>query len=477
MIRKIPILAIPVLVVTAGCLGGFGGGGGPVDSPPSVSDVPADADMIASFDTGITSDAATKAVIDTYFKEAVPEDSDQPRSLDEAIREAENQTAETNLSFSAMSGATMFARIPSMEDRSPFGGAASGEQYVGVLIRTTWSESDVVDTVENDADVTESTYKETTIYTPKSGGGGMTSDTPGAFAKYGENLWVFGTEAAVKDVIDVSVGDTDSVSGEIKDVYESTRSDGYVRYAVTVPEELREQMGDGAPGGGGMGFGAGARAFQNVTAVSGSYYSEGGQEGSIGMNVKMEMTNEDVAETMQTQVDSLIGLGKSQVGNETIKNQLDSITVEREGTTVTVNYESAVADLQTLIRQFVSPTMGTPGPIGGPVGSSGTESTETGTEMPKVRFDWDYDASSGTVTAVHAGGDLIDGDNLRAMCGPSSLSVPSGEIQAGNPVVETSECDPGDTVRLVWESPSGDTTRVIAQYTIPSSQVVGPIAG
>jgi hypothetical protein len=71
------------------------------------------------------------------------------------------------------------------------------------------------------------------------------------------------------------------------------------------------------------------------------------------------------------------------------------------------------------------------------------------------------------MTITHTGGDSLDVDNVQISIGGSKTDWPSagtdGTISAGDSVSGT--ISGSDTVRVVWNSPSGDESATIAEWT------------
>lgn len=92
-------------------------------------------------------------------------------------------------------------------------------------------------------------------------------------------------------------------------------------------------------------------------------------------------------------------------------------------------------------------------------------SDETMDGAPAVSFEYDY-AGSGVVV-THAGGDTLDGSNLRVT--PSAVSVTGGsELTAGDEVANSGGTTVSGTVRIIWENPNGDGSHVIGRDEPPA---------
>lgn len=346
MKRKLAVLAVVAMALTAGCVGGFlggGSGGGAKQSPPPVDHVPGKSSFVLSYDADLVKDSATKSVANTYLAERVPADSDRPRTLQGYLEKTQNDTfQDVNLSMSAVGGVMAFGKIPD----SPMGMGAGGNLYFGVLVRSEWTQSQIVDALRKENDLTEETYKGVTVYKYES----ESTSATNAFAKYGDSLYAFGTLKSVKDVIDVSKGDAEGLSGEVASAYESTPSDGYVRFATVLPKQYRTLLNRYSKRQSQVQLN-----FGDITHVSGAYYTEGGQDGTIGTELNLHISSSDSASQLQKQINGTLTLAQGAVSNETIQQQLQALSVERDGSTVSLVYESSVGNIETAIEQYVSP--------------------------------------------------------------------------------------------------------------------------
>ncbi len=85
--------------------------------------------------------------------------------------------------------------------------------------------------------------------------------------------------------------------------------------------------------------------------------------------------------------------------------------------------------------------------------------------IPLVQFDFAYDG--GTTTVTHVGGDTITAENTRR------LLVVVGDEETGWPLPAsaadfvTVDVAPGDTVEVIWVSPGGEQTQVLADFAVP----------
>jgi flagellin-like protein len=88
---------------------------------------------------------------------------------------------------------------------------------------------------------------------------------------------------------------------------------------------------------------------------------------------------------------------------------------------------------------------------------------------PQASFDFEYDAS--TVNVTHASGDSLTESQITVSESntSSSLSPVSGDgtYTAGDEIANGTY-DPGETIRVVWESETGENSATLSTSTAPS---------
>lgn len=92
---------------------------------------------------------------------------------------------------------------------------------------------------------------------------------------------------------------------------------------------------------------------------------------------------------------------------------------------------------------------------------------------PQASFDFEYDTDAGNVEIIHVSGDQIDKDRLSISRSDGTGSLGDGVGSVDDPVTSGSTIynagfTNGETIRVIWESASGDTSSVIAESTAPS---------
>lgn len=88
-------------------------------------------------------------------------------------------------------------------------------------------------------------------------------------------------------------------------------------------------------------------------------------------------------------------------------------------------------------------------------------------DVPAVAFGFGYDGE--TITVTHEGGDTVEGRNLTVRLGGEPTGAQfEGSVSAGDRItVDASGYGSGDALRIVWQSPDGDASAVLAEYTLP----------
>ncbi|MFB6105736.1 MAG: hypothetical protein ABEJ70_02055 [Halobacteriaceae archaeon] len=326
-----------VLVLAAGCAGlpGLGGGGG--GPPPAPDQVPAGADYVVTVHVSeLRSDDAVRRVLNASLSGGSADVGSTTTAG--ALDEFEN---ETDLDGRKLTDVVVFGRYPP-EDAPP-----ESPDYAGFVLTTDWSESDLVTAIETDAQgsVSESTYGGKTLYELPTDAGGDASYL-GVLA---DGRFVVGTRAAVTDAIDVETDEADALDGDLRDRYEATREDGYVRFAAAVPQ-------DRVPAGQ-VGGRLDTEVFNDVTTVAGSQYAD---DGDVGANVTLTFASESAASDATNVIDGAVSLYSGMLPDDRteVKAVLDGVTTTRDGTAVTVSTEASADTWTALLERLNGPSAG-----------------------------------------------------------------------------------------------------------------------
>jgi len=351
---KIAVLCIVTLVVFTGCLhsGGDSASGEPIEN------VPSQADFLMQIDGAILEDPTTEQLVDASIETSMENDPnyDGPESYEEWRN---NLSSETDIDPTSFGEGVAFGEIPedAMTMTPQPGQGQSSEEYFGFVFTAEWTEDEMVETIEGNATVSTEEYSGTTVYV-------IEPDAPETQSEFGsqeqqtayaaalpDGTFVFGTEGAVQDSIDVANGDAEAVSGELREEFDRVR-DGYITFTATVPD-----MGMGgdseSPGGSGMGPGAGAggfESFNNITVASGSYYTSG--EDTIGMSMNLRTDSSEDAQNIRDGINGMVQLASLGGGN--FSDMFDPLEISLDDTTVVVGYEVTVDEFTQMLEDLPS---------------------------------------------------------------------------------------------------------------------------
>lgn len=346
------------MLATAGCSGILnsddnGGDGAQLDS------VPANAQMVGYVDVdGAVSDDSLRSLANTML-EMQAESSpyyDGPVSVSEMLEQTEN---ESGLDPSGVHDVTFFGSAEAT--------SSMNAEHSGMILASEYSEDELVSAMrEEGTELSEGTYKETTLYTY-----GYEDDT--ALAVLGDGAFALGDRAAVESVVDVRAGDTDAIGGDLRAAYENT-NDGYVRFAMDVPQQQvpADQIGAGSP--------VNTSAFNTIQYVSGSFSTSGDE---VSMNVDLTSESESSATRTHDVLQGGISLYSGMTEGE-LRTALQKLSVSQDGDTVTVSYTNTVSELETLIEEYGGSASGSAS-----LSSSASESAPGSTsvsESPVVLF-------------------------------------------------------------------------------------------
>jgi len=85
---------------------------------------------------------------------------------------------------------------------------------------------------------------------------------------------------------------------------------------------------------------------------------------------------------------------------------------------------------------------------------------------PQASFDFDYASGSTNVTVTHSTGDSISEGSVNITSPGGTTEWTSLPISAGDSK-DHSYSSSGDTIRVVWSSPNGETSATLSESTAP----------
>jgi hypothetical protein len=323
-------------VLTALALGGFlpvlDGGDEMIDR------VPGEADTVVYVDPSVVSDPTTKRMINATLEPfAAQESYEGPADYGELMAEYDNETGEDELALSKLHSVMIYGSTAGNE---------SGDEYYGVVVDSAWDNSEFVETVRNDSDLSETTYEGYTVYVNESADDGQAE----LLGVLGEGLYVMGTEAAVEDAIDVDRGASDPVSGDLRETYRNTR-DGYIQFATSLEKsDINDSTLPGTAGG--YSREQVRDLFEDTHTVAGSYYTDGD---AIGFETRFGTNGEDTAGDLTNLVDAGVVRAKNNATNESVVSVYDSVEVNQDGADAVMRIEVDSDTVAEAIQSTVEP--------------------------------------------------------------------------------------------------------------------------
>lgn len=331
MVRKTRLgaAAVVVVVVAAGAafgatqLGLFGGGEDGIDQ------VPRGVDSVVHVDGDVTTDGPTRALLDELYDRSAAGPG-TPANVDDALDAVEN---ETGLDPRAVRSVVLYGKTPETSD------LADAERYAGVVVHADWTEDEFVDAMAARDAVsferrTEHGKRMSVSAEPTEDG------THTAVGVLAEGEYVVGTPAAVSDALAVEAGERGAFDGELRAAYDETR-DGLVTYVARVPGDRVPEGAADAP--------VDVGPYRDLTMVSGAYYTTAD---AMGVETTLHSDTDENARDVADVTSGAISFASGGLTNETAKETLRSIEVERTDARVTVAYEANVDTVSALLDRY-----------------------------------------------------------------------------------------------------------------------------
>ena len=160
-------------------------------------------------------------------------------------------------------------------------------------------------------------------------------------AFFTDGQFVIGTSQAVKDVIDVTAGQQEPISGDVFDLYIQL-GDALIKVASRVPEFLTEQIPEEIPLGP---INLNMRSFRDINYATLTLTKN---EAIINANVHLEFTNKDSAKTSGQLLWTAIKTGKYVVPNPDVKELLSKVRTSRSGSSVSLTLDITISEIERL---------------------------------------------------------------------------------------------------------------------------------
>lgn len=316
MVSNRLIIGLILVVATAGCAGALGGDA-PIDQTPDTSELVVHVDMDSFQDDPETN----------RLSELLDENDPGAQSIDEVESELEE---ELDVDLDDIDTVLMF--VEDVEASEQF-----GESNFGLITHGEFDTQGAIDTIQEEEDLTETSYKDQTVYTTEDSS--MRGDTI-AFAILDDGQLVFGDQQSVESAIDTSLGDEDALSGDLRAEYDQATDGGLVAVVAEVPEDIIPSQG--GPGG------IDISVFESVSIVSFEYYTP---DGTVGLNARFLTDSSSDAEDIQSVLDAaLVTFGDT--GSPEADAEIDNIQTEQDGNVVVANYEGDLDDIEAVINSI-----------------------------------------------------------------------------------------------------------------------------
>lgn len=316
------LVAVLAMVATAGCTGFLGGDdqhGDPVDS------VPEGQDMLLHVDMAVMEDETTATIGDELAQSETSQEDFQ-----DALDQFEN---ETGLDPRGVSEVLMYGNSSQISDPT----APTSQEEFGFVVHSSWSEDELVSSIneEEDGELQQTSYQgEDVLYEPT---GAMAEDQDALYlGVLGDGAYVLGTENAVKGSLDVEYGDASSLSGPLRDTYDDSR-DGYVTFAMVMPEQSSGMAGGGMGGG----------VAENLETVSAVYYTEGSD---VGVEARISTTDSQTANDLQGAVSLMLSQYGSQ--DSPYSDLLNQVEVEADGSAILITFQQDAQELASTLQEL-----------------------------------------------------------------------------------------------------------------------------
>lgn len=414
---SLSLVVVVLLVATAGCAGiANNNSDGNSTDGKLVEYAPANSSVLVHVDGDVLTDDETQTVVDGVMNSQSEGESVDSETMLTMV------SAETGFDPTSFEEALVFSDEDSVDD----------SDYSGILVSGNWTEEELTTLLENeDSEYESTTYAGYTMYH------NTTADESSYVGVLGEGTFVLGSEASVKDSLDVANGDADAVDGAVREEYDAA-SGALITAVVGTPDDTSPT---GSPGQ------VGSSAFDSVDVMTMTYSTP---NGTVESGMAFSFGNETRASQAGTQLDSLLALYNQSAEDEVVREELSNIDVATDGDRVTMTYSN---DPETLVDRLNT--------------LYSSEYGSSTVQPPAVQFEWETDGSDVIVT--HHGGNTLDTSNIRVVDQtgePVAASFSnSAQLHAGEEITITNGVEATE-LRVVWDN--GDTSAVLAAYTPPN---------
>ena len=274
---------------------------------PSLELVPDDVDAVGYADAGLVADPTAQALFERLLTIGDPANE---TTVDRLFRGLETVSVEN---LTSVRSATVFAQ-----------GVERNETEAAAILQARWSHADARAALDAaNATYREESYRGQQVLI-------ATENTQSVWiASVRANRQVIGTDEAVQDVIAVSRGDQEALSGPLAVAIRNRTS--YLRAASVVPEAATDAAGPFS------------EVVADVDVLGASYESVDDRVvGRIDLHFRTESRADEAADVLG----AVLTLGGGAIDDEQVRQLLESATVSQDGRVVTV---TARTDPETLL--------------------------------------------------------------------------------------------------------------------------------
>jgi len=210
------------------------------------------------------------------------------------------------------------------------------ESYFGVLVKGNFAKDELISIIEERTgeELSSTSYKDHQIYV------GRLQEFAISFLS--EEVFVVGVMDAVKDVIDVKVGDEPALSGEVLETYNGL-GDALVKIAMVVPPQLTQEVPP-------------IVAPLADVEKAGVALTKNGE--LVALTIKLYLTSTESAESFAAMITLAKSMGKNiqqmvpipEEMLQVIQLLLDNLKVERSDSLVIISIEMTVSEIKALMQ-------------------------------------------------------------------------------------------------------------------------------
>lgn len=227
------------------------------------------------------------------------------------------------------------------DESSDFSNGNKG--YLGIITHGSFDEATV--TLELEAasgyELAQEAYKGINLYSPEDDPDGI------VFSVLDDATFAVGVGGALKDIVDLWVGDSESASGFLIDSYNDL-SGGILSFASKIPQDIAE---GGALGQlddlGDLPFSLDFLSSLVILGVGG--YLNGDR---LDITAALEFTNQEAAQSLKEFISGIVTLGSNFSNDPATAELLDGLEVNQDGRRLTIKTGIPKSDLDGMFSQL-----------------------------------------------------------------------------------------------------------------------------